>query len=88
MELDHIDGDNSNHRWENIRLICPNCHSQLPNYCGNNKKKFNNNITDQQFLEALKNNQTIRQAIISLGLDANGSPNYKRAYKLLKEYGI
>jgi hypothetical protein len=36
-QLDHIDGNNSNHRLENLRLICPNCHSQTDTYCGKNK---------------------------------------------------
>jgi HNH endonuclease len=35
--LDHIDGDSSNNRRENLRLICPNCDSQLPTYKMRNK---------------------------------------------------
>ena len=35
--LDHINGDNSDHRLENLRMICPNCHSQTDTYCGKNK---------------------------------------------------
>jgi len=35
--LDHIDGDNSNHVLENLRIICPNCHSQTDTWCGKNK---------------------------------------------------
>ena len=37
LQLDHIDGDNHNHRLENLRLVCPNCHSQTDTYCGKNK---------------------------------------------------
>lgn len=37
-QLDHINGDNSDHMLENLRLICPNCHSQTETYCGKNKK--------------------------------------------------
>lgn len=37
--LDHIDGDSSNHKWENLKILCPNCHSQTPTYAGKNKKK-------------------------------------------------
>lgn len=35
--LDHIDGDASNSCRENLRLICPNCDSQLPTYKSKNK---------------------------------------------------
>ena len=31
-ELDHIDGDPHNHLLVNLRIICPNCHSQTPTF--------------------------------------------------------
>lgn len=31
-ELDHVDGNRSNHRLENLRILCPNCHSQTPTF--------------------------------------------------------
>lgn len=37
LQLDHKDGDSHNDSLNNIRLICPNCHAQTPNYCGKNK---------------------------------------------------
>ena len=37
--LDHIDGDASNNRRENLRLVCPNCDSQLPTYKARNRGK-------------------------------------------------
>lgn len=39
LHLDHIDGNNTNNELSNLRLLCPNCHSQTPTYCGRNKKK-------------------------------------------------
>ena len=35
--LDHINGDDSNSSKENLRLICPNCDSQLPTFKSRNK---------------------------------------------------
>jgi hypothetical protein len=34
LQLDHINGDNSDHRKHNLRLMCPNCHSQTDTWCG------------------------------------------------------
>lgn len=33
LHLDHIDGNNTNHRLDNLRLLCPNCHTQTSTYC-------------------------------------------------------
>jgi Zn finger protein HypA/HybF involved in hydrogenase expression len=36
LQVDHINGNNKDHRLENLRFLCPNCHSQTPNYAGAN----------------------------------------------------
>lgn len=36
LELDHIDGDRTNHSLDNLRILCPNCHSQTSTYRGRN----------------------------------------------------
>jgi hypothetical protein len=36
MVLDHIDGNATNNDPENLRLVCPNCDSQLPTYKSKN----------------------------------------------------
>ena len=33
MQLDHIDGDCLNNTIDNLRLLCPNCHSQTDTFC-------------------------------------------------------
>jgi hypothetical protein len=37
FDMDHIDGDHNNNDFSNLRLICPNCHSQTDTYKGKNK---------------------------------------------------
>jgi 5-methylcytosine-specific restriction endonuclease McrA len=36
LELDHVNGDRTDNRLENLRLLCPNCHAQTPTYRGRN----------------------------------------------------
>ena len=38
LTLDHINGNNKDHRLENLRWICPNCDRQLPTFGAKNKK--------------------------------------------------
>lgn len=40
LHLDHVNGLRTDHRPENLRLLCPNCHSQTPTYCGRNKRRY------------------------------------------------
>lgn len=39
LELDHINGDRYDNRLENLRILCPNCHSLQATHRGRNKKQ-------------------------------------------------
>ena len=51
LEVDHIDGNFKNNKEENLKLICPNCHSLTSTYKGANKGKGRHgrkvNLVDQ-----------------------------------------
>lgn len=36
LQLDHINGIHNDHRLDNLRFLCPNCHSQTDTYAGKN----------------------------------------------------
>jgi hypothetical protein len=46
LHLDHINGVNNDHRIENLRLLCPNCHSLTPTYCRGTRQKKKYNCPD------------------------------------------
>lgn len=81
LELDHTNGDNKDNRLENLRFLCPNCHSQTPTYKGKNINNGKVKVTDEQLKEALKSEGNIRKALIKVGLSPKGA-NYERAYRL------
>ena len=37
LQLDHVDGNSDNNFPDNLRMLCPNCHSLTPTYKGGNK---------------------------------------------------
>lgn len=70
LQLDHINGINNDHRLENVRLLCPNCHTQQDTYAGKNKSRKETVVRrsffeiklerDRELWEEIKNNPDIR----------------------------
>ena len=44
LELDHIDGENTNNEITNLRYLCPNCHALTETYRGRNKALKNKSV--------------------------------------------
>ena len=45
LELDHINGQKNDNRLENLRILCPNCHSLQITHRGKNKGQWRNRYT-------------------------------------------
>jgi hypothetical protein len=82
LEIDHINGINSDNRAENLRYVCPNCHSQTSTYKGKNINSGFTKVTDDELIDAYNTEGNIRKALIKVGLSPRGA-NYSRMYKLL-----
>jgi Zn finger protein HypA/HybF involved in hydrogenase expression len=39
LQVDHIDGNSENNTLDNLRLLCPNCHSQTPTHGNKGSKR-------------------------------------------------
>lgn len=84
LEIHHIDGHRTNNELSNLQLLCPNCHSYTPNFT----YKKNKIITpEEDFVQALKESTSIRQALLLLDL-STGRGNYERARYLIDKYNI
>ena len=84
LDLDHIDGNSSNNEFENLRLLCPNCHSLTSTWRGKTINRGKCIVTDSELMECLKTSRNVRQALLKAKLAPKGA-NYARAYKLLKD---
>lgn len=58
LELDHINGIHSDNRLENLRFLCPNCHSQTDTFRTKNKKKLDPIICNNCDNEINKSNKS------------------------------
>lgn len=39
IQIDHRNGISNDHRLENLRMLCPNCHSQTETYAARNRRR-------------------------------------------------
>jgi len=81
LQLDHINGNRKDHRLENLRWLCPNCHSQTDTFCSKNGNK--QKASDDELRKALLESPNIRQALAKFDLENGG--NYRRAKKIIRK---
>lgn len=79
-ELEHKDGNHHNDCRDNLEVLCLNCHALTKTWRGRNKQI--RRVSDAVLAEALKQEPSIRKALISVGLAGKGA-NYARCYKLM-----
>ena len=73
LELDHINGINYDNRLENLRFLCPNCHSQTTTYESRNKQLNESKYEvsedlEKLILETYKQVNNIRKVSQKLGI--------------------
>ena len=48
MQIDHINGVSNDNRIENLRMVCPNCHSQTETFSGKKNKRRSTRIGSRE----------------------------------------
>jgi hypothetical protein len=55
LQLDHIDGDSDNNLPSNLRLLCPNCHSQTETFGSKGKgNRYRKDTKRNKYLQEYK----------------------------------
>lgn len=68
LQLDHINGIRNDNRLENLRFLCPNCHTQTETYCSKNKSITINCLNMFKIIDVINDSSSITQIIVKLGL--------------------
>ena len=83
LQIDHIDGNTKNNKRENLRALCPNCHSQTNTFCSMNKRRL---FADNDVLKLIDECKNINQIVTKLGLHSGNG--YKQVKKILIRHNI
>lgn len=89
LELEHVDGNRNNNRRENLKWLCPNCHSQTLTYRKNNRNKTTKKIlvSELDLLKSIKKKGSVSDILRRVKLKPTGD-NYNRVYKVQEKYNI
>lgn len=73
LHLDHINGINNDNRLENLRFLCPNCHSQTETYAGKANKRIKVKVKKERPRKVERPNiDTLLNEVKQIGYSATG----------------
>lgn len=91
LQIDHIDGDNTNNSLNNLRMLCPNCHSQTETFSHRNVKRtlLNNDVCSKCGKPVSKNSKICRECLYEDSWKSEaGKPIYWHYYNFTEDQFI
>lgn len=86
IELEHIDGNTNNNTRENLKLLCPNCHSQTPTWRRRkNKYSKNRRYSDEEMIASIKISKNMNECLKRLSLSWGSG---ETILKIMQQYDI
>ena len=77
--LDHINGTYNDHRFENLRIVCPNCNATLDTHCSKNMVEKRRNKIEQKEKNIINSFVSRRQT---------ERPPFEELKKMIEEFGL
>lgn len=86
LEIDHIDGCRTNNSRENLRALCPNCHSITDTWkVGNSQSRGKRKKSDIEIIEAWNTSTSMNETLKKLDMGWGSEPTVSR---VLNQYNI
>lgn len=88
LELEHSDGDRKNNNKDNLKLLCPNCHSQTPTWRrrkDTGKVNSNSRYTEEEIINCITQSKNLNQVLDKLDLRYGSAGNI---IKIMSKYGV
>jgi iron-sulfur cluster repair protein YtfE (RIC family) len=83
MILDHINGTYNDDRFENLRILCPNCNAALPTHCGKNSKR-----RKKEKILKTKEERLLTKKAQSINARINDRPTFEQLQFDVAEFGF
>lgn len=86
LQLDHINGNHNDNRLENLRIICPNCHTQTETF-GNKRTKSHKYCIDcgkEICLTSTRCNSCARKTRVTYKIKPEDRPSKEELLNLIK----
>jgi len=80
-------GNRHNNCKENLRILCPNCHSQTETFRGKGRNNGKRKFTENQIIETFKKCGNIHKTLLELKLAPKGG-NYDTIKRILNKNQI
>jgi len=88
LELHHKDGNSHNNNFDNLEILCPNCHSYTETFCKRKSSLTSDSISDfEEIKNIIEDSFTISEVAQKMNIRGTGQSFYKIS-KIIKHNNL